>query len=47
MFQGVAQLDAVAWPRQFNSDHSLEVGGTEKFYFALVRGEAASAHEIL
>lgn len=24
---------------QFNSDHSLEVGGTEKFYFALVRGE--------
>eukprot|EP00435_Cladocopium_sp_Y103_P071288 s290_g37.t1 len=26
--------------KQFSSDHSLEVGGTEKYYFALVRGEA-------
>eukprot|EP00438_Fugacium_kawagutii_P005788 Skav203217 [mRNA] locus=scaffold2292:53102:54451:+ [translate_table: standard] len=25
--------------RQFKSDHSLEDGGTEKYYFALVRGE--------
>lgn len=25
--------------RQFSSDHSLEEGGTEKFYFALVHGE--------
>ena len=28
--------------RQFSSDRSLEEGGTEKFYFALARGEAGS-----
>ena len=27
-------------PRQFKSEHCLEAGGTEKFYFALVHGEA-------
>ena len=34
-FQGFPEIR-----KQFSSDHSLEEGGTEKYYFALVRGEA-------
>lgn len=33
-FQGFPEIR-----KQFSSDHSLEEGGTEKYYFALVRGE--------
>ena len=36
-------LNQLARSRQFDSKHSLEEGGTEKYYFALVHGQVPCA----